>query len=251
MNHMNAIPRIVLRRGDKTLRCEFDEDGACNYEVPQWVASVVELHGPVGAGEILLMDQGVPRIFRHVPIAAGEVRSWSLPDVCVYRVKYTPHVPTAGGCAGTSATTHAYASGGNGAGGAGGGAGGSGTWAGSAGTGAPSFKGAFRMSVPCAREGCGHVTVYPIGDVDPKQVTCGHVFDLDRIRGMFVCRGCTLEVSMRPLLDAGISLEQRYDAQGNALADRAQALKDENTKLLVENAQLRRTLERERTKRNR
>jgi regulator of replication initiation timing len=57
-----------------------------------------------------------------------------------------------------------------------------------------------------------------------------------------VCRGCGLAVDMIALVDSG-ELDRRMNTRANGLADKAQALADENKDLLVENARLRRSLE--------
>lgn len=101
------------------------------------------------------------------------------------------------------------------------------------------------IAVPCTREGCGHVTRYPIGEPVAEQLACAHAFTFD-IRagrmGHFVCR-CGVRVSAETLYDAGKQPEARYTHDGNTLADAAQRVRDENRNLLVENAQLRRELD--------
>jgi hypothetical protein len=101
------------------------------------------------------------------------------------------------------------------------------------------------VSVPCARPGCGHVTVYPTGMMDLAEGRCAHVFDFDpmrSVRGAMVCRGCGIAVDVNALVDS-TELDRRLNGRANGLADKAQALADENKDLLVENARLRRSLE--------
>lgn len=110
----------------------------------------------------------------------------------------------------------------------------------------PMKETAYTIAVPCARPGCGHTTVYPLGTVDPKEGTCAHEFAFDwnrGARGAFVCRGCKLAVPLTAFSDAGISPEKRYDKKGNELADVATSLEDENRTVLAENARLRRELD--------
>jgi len=100
---------------------------------------------------------------------------------------------------------------------------------------------AHAIAVRCARPECGYVTMAPIGKVDPAQQVCGHIFRFDYTRGVagkVVCTGCSLTLDAREIVrameDAGHDPQKRYDRKGNALADGAQRLADENTKLMAE-----------------
>lgn len=102
------------------------------------------------------------------------------------------------------------------------------------------------ISARCPNPVCDRTVVVPVGEVDPREYHCKHVFSWRpelRTHGAFVCRGCLIEVSMRDIQDAGADPGKRYDAAGNTLADAAQALRDENRTVLAENARLRRDLE--------
>lgn len=108
------------------------------------------------------------------------------------------------------------------------------------------------VSVICER--CHHVTAHALGALDPKESRCTHSFVMDIKRGMmgaFVCTNCELAVDVRTLLDAGIEPTRRYSKDGNDLADEAQRLRDENTKVLAENARLRMHVERLERRRSR
>ena len=54
---------------------------------------------------------------------------------------------------------------------------------------------------------------------------------------------CKLRIDIGTLIDHGIDLEARYTVAGQKLADEAQTLRDENTKVFAENTRLRRELE--------
>jgi hypothetical protein len=98
------------------------------------------------------------------------------------------------------------------------------------------------VSVPCGAPGCNHTTVFPLGTLDPKEGRCTHVLmaDPDAFADGLKCRGCGLRVRGETLAAAGFAPRRPYDERAMRLADECQKLKDENTKVLAENARLRR-----------
>ena len=105
-----------------------------------------------------------------------------------------------------------------------------------------------QVSVPCSRPGCNTTTIFPLGTLDPKQGSCAHVL-VPRHLGMsgLECRGCGLKIGAHALRAAGFLPENSpYDRRVQTMADECQRLKDENSGLLVENATLRRKMERRR-----
>lgn len=101
------------------------------------------------------------------------------------------------------------------------------------------------VSVECER--CHHVTAHALGTLDPKEARCAHTFALRResgVMGRFVCTNCQLAVDVHTLVDAGIEPTRRYSKDGNELADEAQRLRDENVRVLADNARLRMRVER-------
>jgi len=107
------------------------------------------------------------------------------------------------------------------------------------------------VSVQCPKNGCGHVTVMPVGYLNPAEVRCGHIFDFDVRKGKggaLVCRNCTLEVEPSLVKDAlhksGMLVDPYARSRSTeSIAADATMLRDENRTLLVENARLRRELE--------
>lgn len=103
------------------------------------------------------------------------------------------------------------------------------------------------LAVPCSREGCNHVTEYPLGTLDEREGRCAHVFRFDIRKGRYgvvECTNCPLTICAEHLRGIGIHPEKRYDHDGNTLADEAQRLRDENRFVFAENARLRMQVER-------
>ena len=109
----------------------------------------------------------------------------------------------------------------------------------------------YQVQVKCSKVGCGHMTVQPIGTIDPSKKTCGHRFEFDAVRGnlgALVCMnedcGLVLDATaVRLALIRGGVLADPYAQRPNRLADDLQTTRDYNRELLVENAKLRRELE--------
>ncbi len=100
----------------------------------------------------------------------------------------------------------------------------------------------------CTR--CSHsdqVTVKLLEGDEPQNISCGHsTFKFDPARGthgIYVCNDCDLEIPARSLISANEHAENGYDNQRNKLADQLTVLRDEKRALLVENAELRRHIE--------
>ena len=93
--------------------------------------------------------------------------------------------------------------------------------------------------VAVARCACGRPVCVPLGDADPEELTCGHVFKYDMSSDALVCR-CGVRISGEMLYASGFSQHARHNQE---LADKLQALTDENREVFAENARLRRTIE--------
>lgn len=99
-------------------------------------------------------------------------------------------------------------------------------------------------------EHCLKYTTVSVGELDPGEARCTHVFVYapeHGAAGVVACTSCAMRVDMRDLEraleKAGLDPARRYDRNRNHLADCIGRLAGENTELLVENARLRRELE--------
>ncbi len=84
---------------------------------------------------------------------------------------------------------------------------------------------------------CRYAFLFPLGELDPRESRCTHRFTFNRMRGTcgtIDCINCTLSISILDLQSNNIDHQQRYSHEGNTLADEAQRLRDENTRLLAE-----------------
>ena len=104
-----------------------------------------------------------------------------------------------------------------------------------------------QVTIVCDR--CGRANTHSIGACDSTQAICTHRSFVKRPEmgryGMLECTNgdCKLRIDIGTLIDHGIDLEARYTVAGQKLADEAQTLRDENTKVFAENTRLRRELE--------
>lgn len=98
----------------------------------------------------------------------------------------------------------------------------------------------YSVAVTCR---CGYTTVKAIGDCDPKQYACSHNLEYDEFGDALKCN-CGFSLSGEALAVMGFRQGGRYDHKGNALADEAQRLRDENASICRENVALRREVER-------
>lgn len=99
----------------------------------------------------------------------------------------------------------------------------------------------YMVQVCCQQ--CNFITKMPLGSTDPKEDRCQHIFDFKHERGFagaLVCRGCGLSINRTDLERASII---PYTERANALADKMTGLLENNKELLVENAMLRRQIE--------
>lgn len=87
----------------------------------------------------------------------------------------------------------------------------------------------------------------PACDMPPRGATvvinCDHRLRWDTPRDWLECLRCDLKLPSEALAALGLGMRGRYDRKGNAVADTATRLLDENNALLAENARLRRQIE--------
>lgn len=104
------------------------------------------------------------------------------------------------------------------------------------------------LQVPCGL-GCSF-HIYPLGSLDPEEGRCGHQFTNGRDGDYIVCIGCGLHISGEAVHWLRHDWRSRIDESRAAIADKAGALRTELDEVLVENATLRRKIEKLERKRS-
>lgn len=99
---------------------------------------------------------------------------------------------------------------------------------------------AHYVTVAC---GCGKETRHPIGQVDPRQVTCQHAFAPTEDRAAR-CVGCELTIPLTVLVLAGIDVCLELAPDSPRKEHKIATINHEARELLAENATLRRRIER-------
>lgn len=106
------------------------------------------------------------------------------------------------------------------------------------------------IAVKCEKKDCGYTTKFPLGDLNPEEMHCPHVFDFKPERGThggLECRGCKLFIDSRQVLNVA-ELDRQFNVRANRLADDNTRLMDESRELLAKIGRMSLELEKARKK---